>query len=60
MTMERMTTNDFDPRDGYDYGSDYDCDRDQIAMGSRYQSFMYDFSGTLFLSLAFVICVVYP
>lgn len=53
-----MTTNEFDLGNGYDY--DRDHDREQIAIRSRYRSFMYDFSGILFVSLAFVICVIYP
>jgi hypothetical protein len=62
MIMEKMTTNEFDLGDGYDYDydHDHDCDREQIAVRSRYHSFMYDFSGILFISLAFVICVIYP
>jgi hypothetical protein len=58
--MERMTTNEFDLVDGYDYDRDHDCDHEQIAIRSRYRSFLYDFSGILFVSLAFVICVIYP
>jgi hypothetical protein len=64
--METMTTNEFDLGDGYDYDYDrdhdhgLDRDREQIAIRSTYHSFMYDFSGILFISLAFVICVIYP
>lgn len=60
--VEKMTTNEFDLRDGYDYDYYYDSgrDREQIAIRSRYHSFMYDFSGILLISLAFVICVIYP